>query len=74
MAQYSKSFIARVTSSFSQAFLVGNIVFLPSDTILFVLAYRHCNQVYILQDCALAQMAGISNPIYLGFSLAQQII
>lgn len=63
MAQHSKSFIARVTSSFSQALLVGNIVFLPRDTILFVLACRHCNQVYILQDCALAQMAGISNPI-----------
>lgn len=63
MVQHSKSFIARVTSSFSQALLVGNIVFLPRDTILFVLACRHCNQVYILQDCALAQMAGISNPI-----------
>lgn len=53
MVQHSKSFIARVTSSFSQALLVGNIVFLPRDTILFVLACRHCNQVYILQDCAL---------------------
>lgn len=63
MVQHSKSFIARVTSSFSQALLVRNIVFLPRDTILFVLACRHCNQVYILQDCVSAQMAGISNPI-----------